>query len=230
LSKQPHLIVIVALIASASIALTFLIIYPPQLEPKGDSGAGLRFDNETMFRSAAPFGHKLAIIPSYDANGALIGVGNPSGYEFKNCIVVLEAASGGIGNTTLKTYDRIAPHSYDFFKAELRGSNNDVPNLLILECKEPHELATSPGIFIGKLDYTRGENIRLKGMVGFSEVTVRVLDPDGNTNLEKKLFTDSGFLSFTFSLPDDAKPGTWSVLVQSSLVTLGQDFRVAGEV
>ncbi|HXG08104.1 MAG TPA: MG2 domain-containing protein [Nitrososphaera sp.] len=189
----------------------------------------MRFDNETFFRSAAPFGHKLAIVPSYSGNEASIGVGNPSGYEFKNCSVILEATSGGITNTTLKTYDMILPHTYDFFKVELEGNNStNARGLLILECKEPYELATSPGIFIGKLDYRPGENVTIKSMTGYSQVTVRVLDADGNASLDKQVATNDGFLKFTFQIPDNAKLGTWSVRVESSSVIFGQDFRVVG--
>lgn len=190
----------------------------------------MRFDNQTLFRSAAPFGHKLAIVPSFSGNEASIGVGNPSGYEFKNCTVILEAASGGIANTTLKTYDRILPHTYDFFKVQLESSNStNARDLLILECKDPYELATSPAVFIGKLDYRPGENVTIKGMIGYSQVTVRVLDIDGNASLEKKVATNDGFLKFTFQIPDNAKLGTWSVQVESYSVILGQDFRVVGE-
>ncbi|MEW6603160.1 MAG: MG2 domain-containing protein [Thermoproteota archaeon] len=185
----------------------------------------MRFDNQTLFRSAAPFGHKLAVVSSYFGNEASIGVGNPSGYEFKNCSVILEAASGGITNTTLKTYGRILPHTYDFFKVQL-GSSTNARDLLVLECKDPYELATSPAVFIGKHDYRPGENVTIKGMIGYSQVTVRVLDADGNASLEKKVATNDGFLKFIYQIPDNAKLGTWSVRVESSNVILGQDFRV----
>jgi hypothetical protein len=228
LSKQ-SVIIIIALITSASIALAVSILYLPQLQPKGDTGPGLRFDNETFFRSAAPFGHKLAIMASYSENETSVGVGNPSGYQYKDCTVVMETVvAQDIVNTTLKTYDRILPHTYDYFTAQLDegGYNADnVPDWLILECKEPQELATNPGIFIGKLDYRAGENVTLKGMIGYSEVTVRVLDGDGNTSLEKKVATDNGFLKYSFKIPDNARPGTWSVQVESSVI-LGQDFTV----
>jgi hypothetical protein len=227
LSKQSRLIIVIALILSASIVLAFSIFYLPQLQPKSETPAGMRFDNQTLIRSAAPFGHNLAIVPSYSGNEALISIGNPSGYEFKNCSVILEAASGGITNTTLKTYDRIYPNTYDLFKVQSEGSNAKYArDLLILECKEPYELATSPAIFIGKLDYRPGENVTIKGMIGYSQVTVRVLDVDGIASLEKKVATNDGFLKFNFQIPDNAKLGTWSIRVESSDVIFGQDFRV----
>ena len=228
MSKQ-SVIIIIALITSASSALAVSILYLPQLQPKSDSGPGLRFDNETMFRSAAPFGHKLAIMASYSENETSVGVGNPSGYLYKNCTVVMETVAGqDIVNTTLKTYDRILPHTYDYFTAQLDGGGynaDNVPDWLILECKDPQEMATNPGIFMGKLDYRAGENVTLKGMIGYSEVTVRVLDGDGNTSLEKQVATDNGFLQYSFKIPDNAKPGTWSVQVESSVI-LGQYFSV----
>lgn len=221
------LVTIIALIVSASIALTFAIFNLDQLQPKSDTGPGLRFENKTFFRSISPFGHHLGIMASYGGSEALVSVGNPSGYEFKDCNLILDTATGEIANTTLKTYDRILPDSYDYFTAELEGSNNgNAPSWLILECKEPYELATTPRIFLGKLDYMTGENVTIKGMVGFSEVTLRVLDADGNTILEKKLPTNNGFLQFSFLVPDDAKPGTWSVQLESFSETYGQDFRV----
>lgn len=180
-----------------------------------------------MFRSAAPFGHHLGILASYSGTEVLVSVGNPSGYEFRDCSVILETAVGEITNTTLKTYDRILPDSYDYFTAKLEGSNNgNAPSWLILECKEPYELATTPKIFVGKLDYRPGESVNLKAMVGYSQVTVRIMDSDGKSSVEKKLFTNNGFVQFSFLIPDYAKPGTWSVQVESFSETYGQDFRV----
>ncbi len=215
------------LIVSASIALAFSIVYLPQLQPESDLGSGQRFDNDTLFRSVPPFGHHLGILASYGGDEASITVGNPSGYEFKNCSVIMNTPIGEISNTTLKTYDRILPHSYDYFAAKLKESNYEItPSWLILECKEPFELATTPKIFIGKLDYSVGENVTLKSMIGYSEITLRVLNADGSIHLERKLPTNNGFLEFTFMIPDDAKPGTWSVQVESFSETFGQDFKV----
>ena len=140
--------------------------------------------------------------------------------------MILVAGTGEIANATLKTYDGILPHAYDNFRAELEGINTtNGPNWLILECKEPYELATAPRIFIGKRDYMAGENVTIKGMVGFSEVTVRVF-ANGKASLEERLSTDKGFLQFSFLIPDDAEPGTWSVQVESFSEMYGQDFRV----
>jgi hypothetical protein len=231
LAGQYRLIIIVALVASASIALAITILYIPQLQPKSSSGTALRFDNETFFRSAAPFGHKLAVVSPYGGSEGSIGVGNPSSSEFKNCTIVLESVVGeGMINATVKTYSEIPPHSYDYFTIPLTVYNtDDVPGLIILECKEPRELATTPGIFIGKRDYMPGETVTIKGMLGHSQVTLSVMDADGKTILERKLATNNGFLESAFQVPKDAGIGMWTVQVDTHDIILGQDFRVIGE-
>lgn len=226
MSKR-SLVIGIVLAVSASISLGVFVTLP-HTGQRGTSGTAMRLDNETLFASAAPFGHKLAMLSSYNDDEVSIRIGNPSGIDFRSCTVVLSTVDGASLNTTLKSYEVIPQKSYDYFTAELQGKDNQsqAREWLVLECRNPHELATNPMIITTKREYSTGETVTLKGMIGYPHVTVRVLDPERTTYLESKLATDNGFLMFSFLIPDDAKEGVWTVEAGSSDTILGQDFRV----
>ncbi|HXG06461.1 MAG TPA: MG2 domain-containing protein [Nitrososphaera sp.] len=65
-------------------------------------------------------------------------------------------------------------------------------------------------------------------MSGYSQITIRVLDHDGNVILEDDVATNDGFLEFTFQIPDNAKMGTWSLRIEVRNTIFSHDFRVVG--
>lgn len=100
----------------------------------------------------------------------------------------------------------------------------------IFECKKPYEAVAFPWITIGgNRVYNPGDIVHVKGVVGFSEVTIHVRNGN-NLFLEKRIQTTregGGIFDYPFSIPSDAKKGSWNVEVETpDGATLGIPFGV----
>jgi hypothetical protein len=90
----------------------------------------------------------------------------------------------------------------------------------IFECKKPYEAVAFPGITIGGYRvYGPGDTIHVRGIVGFSEVTIHLRNGNNDVILEKRVQTvrdGGGIFDYPITIPSDAKAGSWSIEVETS--------------
>lgn len=89
----------------------------------------------------------------------------------------------------------------------------------IFECKKPYEAVAFPWITIGgDRMYGPGDTIHVRGIVGFSEVTIHVRNGNNDVFLEKRIQTvreGGGIFDYPITIPSDAKEGSWSIEVET---------------
>jgi hypothetical protein len=123
-------------------------------------------------------------------------------------------------NTTADTTDVIATNNTDATAASITTQYADVigqSSWYIFECKKPYEAVAFPWITIGgNRVYNPGDTVHVKGIVGFSEVTIHVRNGN-DLFLEKRIQTireGGGIFDYAISIPPDAKK-TWDVEVET---------------
>jgi hypothetical protein len=100
----------------------------------------------------------------------------------------------------------------------------------IFECTKPYEAVAFPWITIGgDRVYSPGDTVHVRGIVGFSEVTIHIRNGN-DVFLEKRIQTireGGGIFDYSITIPSDAKEGSWSVEVETpDGATLGFQFGV----
>jgi hypothetical protein len=162
-------------------------------------------------------------------------------------------------NVTLHQYDTLSPHFLDQLEFPLvpdvleKGFNEQHGELdegamnfteyadkiasrswLILQCSKPSESIAFPHATIGggtnAVQYHGGDTIRVRGIVGYSHVGIRVTGFEGSDLfvVNERLETGKGgVVDTSFTIPSETRKGTYTVWIDlPNDESMGFDFRI----